>query len=227
MEGVIWMSVRARGGWWRLVGVAVLTAVAMVPAAFTVLMLLNAVTWELWESSGDPPVRLDVLFLTVIVVLVAVPGAVVGLAAGLRRWWVLAAMTLSASVGVGAGALMPLLAAEEASPVVAAVGSVVGSLVAVALADRLGGNDPVARDAAAGRPTRSREERVIAGVCGGWARARGREPVRVRVLVVLVGVVLAVALPPLTLAVVVSYLYAWLAWPLEATTTPSDPSVMV
>ena len=221
------MSGRARGSWWRLVGVAVLTAVAMVPAAFTVLMLVNAVTWELWESSGDPSVWLDVLFLTVIVVLVAVPGAVVGLAAGLRRWWLLVAMTLSASVGVGAGALMPLLAAEDATPVVAAVGSVVGSLVAVALADRLGGDDPVPWGGAAGRPMRSREERVIAGVCAGWARAHGREPSQVRVLVVVVGVVVALALPPLTLALVVAYVYAWLAWPLEATPTPSDPSVMV
>ena len=229
MEGVIWMSGRGRGSWARLVGVAVLMAVAMLLAGFTVLMLLNAVTWELWESSGEPPLWLNVVAMTLVVVLAAVPGAVVGLAAGLRRWWLLVAMTLSASVGVGAGALMPLLAAEDATPVAAVVGSAVGSLVAVALADRLGGDDPVPRGGAAGRPMRSREERVIAGVCGGWARTHGREPSQVRVLVVVVGVVFALALPPLTLALVGAYVYAWLAWPLEATPTSSssDPSVMV
>jgi phage shock protein PspC (stress-responsive transcriptional regulator) len=221
------MSGRARGSWVRLVGVAVLMAVAMLLAGFTVLMLLNAVTWTLWDPSGEPPLWLNVVAMTLVVVLAAVPGAVVGLAAGLRRWWLLAAMALSALVGVGAGALMPLLAAEDATPLAAAVGSVAGSLVAVALADRLGGDHPVPRDGAAGRPMRSREERVIAGVCAGWARAHGREPSQVRVLVVVVGVVLAVALPPLALALVGAYVYAWLAWPLEATSTPSDPSVMV
>lgn len=227
MEGVIRVSVRARGDWFRMVGVAVVIAAAMVPAAFTVLMLLNAVTWELWESPGGPPVWLQGLVPTVVVLLVAVPGAVVGLAAGLRRWWLLAAMALSALVGVGAGALMPLLAAEEAVPWVAAAGTIVGSLVAVALADRLGGSHPVPREMAAGRPTRSREAKVIAGVCGGWARAHRREPVRVRVLVLVVGVVLAVALPPLTLVMVVYYVFAWLTWPVEAATSPSDPCGMV
>ena len=221
------MSMRARRGWWRLVGVAVLIAVAMLPTALVALMTLNAVTWQLWESSGDPPLWLKVLVMAVIVVLVAVPGAVVGLAAGLRRWWLLAAMALSALVGIGAGALMPLLAAEEAVPWAAAAGTVAGSLIAVALADRLGGSDTVPRDGAVGRPTRSRKEKVIAGVCGGWARAHGWEPVRVRSLVVVVGVVLAVALPPLTLVMVVYYVFAWLTWPLEATPTPSDPSVTV
>ena len=50
---------------------------------------------------------------------------------------------------------------------------------------------------------------------GGWWRLVG------------VAVALAVALPPLTLAMVAYYVFAWLAWPLEATPTPSDPSVMV
>jgi phage shock protein PspC (stress-responsive transcriptional regulator) len=227
IEGVIRMSVRARRSWWRLTGIAVLMAGAMLLIGFMALMTLHAVTWTLWDPSGDPPLWLNVLAMAVIVLLAAVPGAVVGLAGGLRGWWVVVAMAMSALVGIGAGALMPLLSAEDATPVVAAGGSVVGSLVAVALADRLGGDDPAPRGAAAGRPMRSREEKVIAGVCGGWARAHGREPVRVRLLVVVVGVVLAVALPPLALAVVGYYVFAWLTWPREPTPAPSAPSAMV
>jgi len=221
------MSARGRGSWLRLVGVAVLMAGAMLLASFPVLMTLDAVTWTLWDAAGDPPLWLKGLVMAVILLLAAVPGAVVGLVAGLRRWWVALAMAMSALVGVGVGALVLLLAAEAATPGGAVAGSVVGSLVAVALADRLGGGDPGPRQAAAGRPMRSREERVIAGVCGGWARAHGREPVRVRVLVVLVGVVLAVALPPLALAMVGYYVFAWLTWPEHSAPASSAPSAMV
>ena len=227
MEGVVSVSGRARGSWFGLVGFAFLIAGAMFLVGFTVLMLLNAVTWTLWDPSGDPPLWLNVLFMTVIVMLAAVPGAVVGLAAGLRRWWVLVAMAMSSLVGVGAGALMPLLSAEDATPVAAVAGSVVGSLVAVAFADRLGGSDPGPRKAEAGRPMRSREDRVIAGVCGGWARAHGWEPVWVRLVVVVVVVVLAVALRLLALAMVGYYVFAWLTWPQQPAPTPTAPSAMV
>ena len=221
------VSARARGSWWRLTGVAVLTAGAMLLAGFTALMVLHALTWTLWELSGAPPLWLDVLSMTVIVVLATAPGAVVGLAAGLRPGWVLAAMAMSALVGVGAGALMPLLSAEDATLMAGTVGAALGSLVAVALADRLGGSEPNSPETEAGRPMRSREERVIAGVCGGWARAHRWEPVRVRLLAVAVGLVLAVALPPLALAMVGYYVFAWLTWPREPTPTPSAPSVRV
>lgn len=226
-RGVISVSVRARGSWIRLLGVAALMGVVMLLVGFTALMVLHALTWTLWDPSGDPPLWLDVLAMMVIVVLTAAPGAVVGLAARLRRRWVLLAMAMAALFGVGAGALMPLLSSEDATPVAALAGTVVGSLMAVAIADRLGGSDPRQWEAAAGRPMRSREERVIAGVCGGWARTHGWEPARVRLLVVAVSVVVAVALPPLTLAVIGYYVFAWLTWPLAAVPTPAAPRAVV
>lgn len=60
---------RARGSWWRLVGVAVLMAGAMFLVGFMVLMTLNAVTRTLWDPSGDLPLWLDALAMTVVVVL--------------------------------------------------------------------------------------------------------------------------------------------------------------
>ena len=217
------MSARGRGGWWRLVGVAVLMASAMLLAGFTALMVLHAVTWTMWDPSGDEPLWLTVLTLAVVVLLAAVPGAAVGLAAGLRRWWVVAAMAMSALVP----ALVVLTPAGDVAPFVVVPGMVAGPLLAVALADRLGCSDPGRRDVAAGRPMRSREDRVIAGVCGGWARAHGREPVLVRVLVGLLCVVLAVTLRQLALAVLAYYVFAWLTWPREPTPTPTAPSAML
>ena len=200
---------------------------AMILVGFTALMMLNAATWTMWDPSGDPPLWLTILSLQLAVVLAAVPGAVVGLAAGLRRWWVVVAMAMSALVGVGAPALLLLTPARDAALVVAVPGMVAGALLAIALADRVGGSDPGPRVVAAGRPMRSRENRVIAGVCGGWARAHGREPVLVRVLVGLLCVVLAVTLRQLALAVLAYYVFAWLTWPWEPTSTPTAPSAMV
>ncbi|TVP68971.1 MAG: hypothetical protein EA340_07915 [Nitriliruptor sp.] len=157
MEGVVSVSTRSRGNWFGLVAVAVLMAGAMFPVGVIALMTLEAVTWQLWDPAGDPPLWLNLMVTTVMVVLVAVPGAVVGLIAGLRRWWVVLVMAMSALVGVGVGALVLLLAAEGATPVGVAAGSVVGSLAAVALADRLGGGALRTRNGAAGLPVRSHE----------------------------------------------------------------------
>lgn len=222
MEGVIPVPTRARRSWWRLVGVAVLMAGATILAGFTALMLLHAVTWTTWDVPDGPPLWLDALSLALVVLLATTPGAVVGLAAGLRRWWVVAAMAMSALVGVGAPALLVLTPMGDASLAVAIPGMVAGALLAVALADAVDGSDHGPRVVAAARPLRSREDRVIAGVCGGWARAHGQEPARVRLLVVLIGVVLAVALPPLLLALVGYYVFAWLSWPREPTPTPTS-----
>ncbi|TVR17457.1 MAG: hypothetical protein EA387_16450 [Nitriliruptor sp.] len=157
MEGVVSVSARSRGSWFGLVAVAVLMAGAMFPVGVIALMTLEAVTWQLWDPAGDPPLWLNLMVTTVMVVLVAVPGSVVGLIAGLRRWWVVLVMAMSALVGVGVGALVLLLAAEGATPVGVAAGSVAGSLAAVALADRLGGGALVTRNGAAGLPVRSHE----------------------------------------------------------------------
>ncbi len=216
---------RGRGSWWRLVGLAVLMAGAMIVAAFTALMWVNAVTWTMWDPTGDPPSWLTVLSLGMVVLLAAVPGAVVGLAAGVRRWWVVLAMVMSALAGVGAPALLLLTPAGDAALVVAVPGMVAGALLAVALADRGGGSDPGPRVVVAtGPPMRARTDRMIAGVCSGWARAHGREASQVRLLAVLVVIVLAVALPPLTLLVLGSYVFAWLTWPREPAATPTAPS---
>ena len=45
-----------RRDWWRLVAVAVLVALFMVPVAFMALMGLHAATWTMWGPAGDPPV---------------------------------------------------------------------------------------------------------------------------------------------------------------------------
>ncbi len=238
MEGVIRMSMRGVEGWVRLLGIAVLMAVVLFPAGLVALMTVEMLTWRLWDRSTGPPVWLDVVNVTVIVLLLAFPGAVVGIAAGLRRWWLLLPMTLSALAGVGAHALGLLVAGEEPWLWVPAAGTVAGSLIAVAIADRLGGSDRVAGDAHAGRlgggdrvplpatserPVRSRESRVIGGVCGGWARSHALQPGLVRVAVV----VLVVGIPPLVVVILVFYVYAYLTWPLEAAPTPPDPSAMV
>lgn len=222
MEGVVPVSARARGSWWRLVGLALLMAGATILAGFTSLMWLNAVTWTMWDAPGDPPLWLDALSLALVALLATIPGAVVGLAAGLRRWWVVAAMAMSALVGVGAPALLVLTPVGDASLAVAIPGMVAGALLAVALADAVDGSGHGPRVIAAERPLRSRQGRVLAGVCGGWARAHGQEPARVRLLVVLIGVVLAVALPPMLLALVGYYVFAWLTWPREPAPTPTS-----
>jgi phage shock protein PspC (stress-responsive transcriptional regulator) len=64
--------------------------------------------------------------------------------------------------------------------------------------------------------TRSRRHRVIAGVCGGFARWLGWSPTTFRVLFVLVSV-LSAAFPG-----IIVYLVLWLAMPLEDTT--SEPA---
>lgn len=143
-QGVISVSGRDRRGWWRLVGVAVVITVGLLPVAMIVLLLVNAVTWERWGSLADPPMWLGVLFLTVSAVLASVPGAAVGVAAGLRRWWLVLAMAMSALPAVGALMLYEALA-PDAFPLAVPVGMVAGSLLAVALADRLSGTpvDPL------------------------------------------------------------------------------------
>jgi len=217
-----------RRDWWRLVAVAVLVALFMVPLAFMALMGLHAATWTMWDPAGDPPVWLMVLVVTVMAVLLLVPGAVVGRVAGLRRGWLVVAAVIASLGGFGASALAAVTTSGEAAPVGAVPGLVAGSLLAVLFADRLGsGGADVSPDANRRRPMRSREERVIAGVCGGWARTHGWEPTRVRVLTVLAGALTAVAVPPLALMLLALYVFAWLTWPLEPAETPTPPSAMV
>ena len=57
--------------------------------------------------------------------------------------------------------------------------------------------------------TRSRHDKVIAGVCGGLARGMGWSPITVRVLYVLVSV-LSVAFPGILV-----YIILWIVMPLE------------
>lgn len=59
---------------------------------------------------------------------------------------------------------------------------------------------------------RSRDQRMIGGVCGGIAEALGWTPARVRLLYVIVSV-LSVAFPGILV-----YLILWIAIPLEPTT---------
>ena len=177
-----------RRSWWRLVGVAVLAALVMVPVAFMALMGLNAATWTMWDPAGDPPVWLTALVVTVIAALVLIPGAVVGRVAGLRRGWLVVAALMTALGGVGTSALVAVPIGGEATSWGAVPGLVGGSLLAVVLADRLGsGGVDIPPGADRRRPVRSREDRLVAGVCGGWAHAHGWELARARVLTVLAG----------------------------------------
>lgn len=217
-----------RGSWWRLVGVAVLVALFLVPVAFMALMGLHAATWTMWDPSGDPPVWLMVLVVTVIAALLLIPGAVVGRVAGLRHGWLVVAALMAALGGVGTSALVVVTIGGEATPWGAVPGLVGGSLLAVVLADRLGGGGVDVSSGADRRgPVRSREDRVIAGVCGGWARAHGWEPARVRVLTVLAGVFATLAVRPLALVLLVLYVFAWLTWPLQPAESSTPPSAMV
>lgn len=56
---------------------------------------------------------------------------------------------------------------------------------------------------------RSRDDRYIAGVCGGWAKALGWNPTAVRIFYV-VGSILSAAFPG-----VLVYLILWVVMPLE------------
>ncbi len=217
-----------RGIWWRLVGVAVLVALFMVPVAFMALMGLHAATWTMWDPAGDPPAWLMVLVVTVLAALSLIPGAVVGRVAGLRRGWLVVAALMAALGGVGTSALVAVTIGGEATPWGAVPGLVGGSMLAVVLADRRGrGGVDVSPGADRRGPMRSREDRLIAGVCGGWARAHGWEPARVRVLTVLAGALAALAARPLALVLLVLYVFAWLTWPPEPAETPTPPSAMV
>jgi hypothetical protein len=132
------MSTPAGRNWWRLVGVAVLIALIMVPVAIMALFGLHAATWtETWsllDPTGDPPLWLLVLAAAVVLVLSLIPGAVVGRVAGLRRGWRRTAAVMAAVGGV--------VTASAVGEIVGAVpGLIGGSLLAVVLADRSGDGD--------------------------------------------------------------------------------------
>jgi phage shock protein PspC (stress-responsive transcriptional regulator) len=212
--------------WWRLVGVAVVMALIMVPIAIMALFGLHAATWtetwSLFDPTSNPPFWLTALAAALAWVLLLIPGAVVGRVAGLSRGWRRTAAVMAALGGVATTTAW--------GEIVGAVpGLIGGSLLAVVLADRLGdGGVEVPHDADRPGPMRSREERVIAGVCGGWARAHGWGPVRVRVLTVLVAVAGVVAVWPwVPVLVLVLYVVAWLTWPLEPAEVSTTPSAMV
>ena len=57
--------------------------------------------------------------------------------------------------------------------------------------------------------TRSRHNKVIAGVCGGLARALGWSPTTVRILYVLISII-SVAFPGILV-----YIILWIVMPLE------------
>ncbi len=126
------MSASDGRNWWRLVGVAVLVALLMVPVAFMTLMGLHAATWSLFDPRGNAPFWLMVLAVAVISALLLIPGAVVGRVAGLSRAWRRTAAVMAALGGVVTAVAL------NAAIVGAVPGLVAGSLLAVVLADRLG-----------------------------------------------------------------------------------------
>jgi phage shock protein PspC (stress-responsive transcriptional regulator) len=65
---------------------------------------------------------------------------------------------------------------------------------------------------------RSREDRLIAGVCGGFARWLGWRPTTFRLLYVIVSI-LSAAFPGILV-----YVVLWIAMPLEPATTSSEPA---
>jgi phage shock protein PspC (stress-responsive transcriptional regulator) len=230
----------ARGPtWWGLAGVALLLAMAMVPVSFVAIMGLYAATWEVMDSPEGPPRWLEALFVVVTVAPAVVPGLVVGWVAGLRRGWLVPAAALSAAGAIGTYGLAAFTFSEDLGarfgPVAAVPGMVAGSLLAVLAARRLGGGGAgIAGEVGADRrrPTRSREGRLIAGVCSGWARARGYDVAPVRVVavgVVVADLVFVRILAPLLLLL---YAIAWLTWPLdepgrkldEPARTPDEPT---
>jgi phage shock protein PspC (stress-responsive transcriptional regulator) len=222
----------ARGpSWWELAGVALLLAMAMVPVSFVAAWGLGVATWDLWDVPEGPPRWLEALFVVVTVAPAVVPGLVLGWVAGLRRGWLVPAAALSAVGAIGTYGLAAFTVGEDFGtrfgPVAAVPGMVAGSLLAVLAARRLGGGGAgIAGEvgAARRRPTRSREGRLIAGVCSGWARARGYDVVPVRV--VAVGVVVAdlVFLRILAPLLLLLYAIAWLTWPLDEPARTPDES---
>jgi hypothetical protein len=126
------MSAPDSRNWWRLVGVAVLMALIMVPVAIMALLGLHFATWgSLLDPTSNPPLWLMVLATAMVAVLSLIPGALVGRVAGLRRGWRRTAAVMAALGGV--------VTASAVGWIVGAVpGLIGGSLLAVVLADRLG-----------------------------------------------------------------------------------------
>lgn len=217
-----------RSDWWRLTGVAVLMALVTPPAAMLAAFILHGATWPWWEQRGEPPIWLAVCIVGVLVGPTILPGVAVGYVAGLRRRWLLLAAGLSALGGVGLAILATLTAGETYGPGAAVPGLVGGSLLAVVLADRRGaggGADAVASTTVPGsrrpRLTRCPDDRIIAGVCGGWAHARDHDPRWVRAITAVVGLSAVLLLRPLALLLAVAYVFAWLAWPLADREEPA------
>ena len=65
---------------------------------------------------------------------------------------------------------------------------------------------------------RSREDRLIAGVCGGFARWLGWRPTTFRLLYVIVSI-LSAAFPGILV-----YIVLWIAMPLEKSPTTGEPA---
>lgn len=217
-----------RTNWGQLVGVAVLLVLVTAGAVMLGALGLYATTHELWDAPEGPPVWLLLPAIVALSAAVVFPSLVVGRVARLRRWWLAVPALSSVVCGLATGAAFATLSGQESFAAGTLPGLVGGSLLGIAVADRLGGSVPGAEllgRSGRPRPTRAREDQVIAGVCGGLARRNGSAPKEVRVLAVVVVVVLAVTLPPLAPLPVFLYLFAWLTWPEEPADTGAPPMV--
>ncbi|TVP72478.1 MAG: hypothetical protein EA340_03435, partial [Nitriliruptor sp.] len=118
------MSTRSWRDWLALLWVAMVAAIVVaVVATFAVFAIFLGMSSPVWD-------------LLLLVPLLSV-GLVVGAVAGLRRWWLALPAGFSALGAVAAGAIA---AAIEHLPILWVVpGLAAGSLLAVALADRLAG----------------------------------------------------------------------------------------
>ncbi|TVR25526.1 MAG: hypothetical protein EA387_03710 [Nitriliruptor sp.] len=100
-----------------------------------VLLILNT-SMGLLKRPDGPPIFLSVLLVVLPLIATMVPGLVVGAAAELQRWWLVLAAVLSTLGAFASGAVA--LAFGRLPIFWAPPGVVIGSVLAVVLADRLG-----------------------------------------------------------------------------------------
>jgi len=136
---------------WALVWVAVLTAFTTTVLVLISLLLLVEATIGLLLRPTGPPWVLSAVFAGLSLSATVVAGLVVGTAAGLQRWWLAFAAVASTLGAVASGAVA--LAFGRVPIFWSPPGLVIGSLLAAALADRLGGRTSRANaSSGAGRP---------------------------------------------------------------------------
>ncbi len=116
-----------------------LAGIAAVSAAGAASLLL-LVGFLLWEHLGyrEGEALMNLLAAVLALPLLALPGVVVVLVAGCRGWWLGLGAVLSALLAVGGALVAEVVIPGRSGPLGLWAGMVLGSLLAVLVAGRLG-----------------------------------------------------------------------------------------